>query len=122
MLFTAASFTISTVGTLISVIGLIRQSGDENPRLAGIGWILLFVVGASYLLGIFSLLSPGADLPGILPASSVLPAVLVLLVGAVGTLSCSYLVFLHRWRRWALAGLVIIPVVTIFGVGYRFFY
>jgi len=122
MLFTIASFTMSTVGTLIAVIGFITQSGQKHSRLARLGWVFLVVVGASYLLGMYSLLSPRLGLPGILPANSAMPAVLALLVGAVGTLSCSYLAALHRWRRWALAGVVIIPLVTIIGVGYRPFF
>jgi hypothetical protein len=131
MLFTLASFTMSTVGTLIAVVGLITQSRDGNSRLVKLGWFFFFVIGASYLLGMYSLLRPGSALPGILPASSVLRPALALLVGVVGTFNCSYLAFgptarsmegaagaagYPRWRRWALAGLVVIPLLTVMAV------
>ena len=127
MLFTIASFTMSTVGTLIAVIGFITQFGEKDARLVRLGWVFLFVVGGSYLLGMYSLLRPGSALPGILPASSVLRPALAFLVGVVGTFNCSYLAFGRpvrsmegadhpRWRRWALAGLVIIPLLTVVAV------
>ncbi|MFQ5594282.1 MAG: hypothetical protein ACE5HA_09050 [Anaerolineae bacterium] len=128
MLFTIASFTMSTVGTLIAVIGFITHSREKHSRLARLGWVFLFVVGASYLLGMYSLLRPGSALPGILPAGSLLRPALTVLVGAVGAFNCSYLAFGRstrsaegaagaaghpRWRGWALAGLVIIPLLTV---------
>ena len=131
MLFTIASFTMSTVGTLIAVIGFITQFGEKDSRLVRLGWVFLFVVGGSYLLGMYSLLRPGSALPGILPASSVLRPALAFLVGLVGTFNCSFLAFGptarsmagaagaadHRgWRRWALAGLVLIPLLTVVAV------
>ncbi len=131
MLFTIASFTMSTVGTLIAVIGFITQSGQKHSRLARLGWVFLVVVGASYLLGMYSLLRPGSALPGILPAGSLLRPALAFLVGVVGTFNCSYLAFGRparsvegaagaaghpRWRRWALAGLVVIPLLTVIAV------
>lgn len=122
MLFTAASFTISTVGTVVSVIGLIRQSKNGESGLSRLGWGLLVVVGVSYLLGIVSLLVPPSELPQFLPATSALPATLVVVVGAIGTLNCSYLARVRRWRSWAVAGLVLIPVATVAGVGYYLIY
>ncbi|MBS1251055.1 MAG: hypothetical protein MAG451_00084 [Anaerolineales bacterium] len=118
MLFSAASFTVSTVGTIVSVIGIIRTSDAENPRIARVGWLLLFAVVASYLLGIFALLSPSVGLPGVLPTTSILPAALAVVVGAIGTLNCSYLAAVRQWRGWALAGVALIPVLTIGGVAY----
>lgn len=139
MLFTAASFTVSTVGTIVSILGLIRQSGsDGEARLSKVGWSLLVVVGVSYLLGMFALLSPESELPQLLrTTSTVLPAALLILVGVVGTLNCSYFAFVHvpaaaeregatseqpRWRRWAVAGVVLIPLATAAGAGYYLLY
>lgn len=119
MLFTAASFTVTTIGTLVSVIGIIRASDDDKPALAKVGWILMFAIVVSYVLGIIALLSPAVDLPGILPTTSILPAALAVIVGAIGTLNCSVLLTrARRWRNWALAGVVLIPLVTIAGVAY----
>ena len=117
MLFTAASFTISTVGTLVSVVGLIARSEEPSARLQRLGWLLLAVVLVSYVLGMLSLLTPAYELQGILPATSAVPAVLAVIVGAIGTVNCSYLAGYQRYRRSARAGMVLIPLATVAAVG-----
>lgn len=137
MIFTAASFTISTVATLISAIGFITGSKDKDPRLVRLGWIFLFVIVAAYLVGVISLLSPNSVAATILPPDdSNVPIMLLVAVGIVGTVVSAYLAFKRTrpvraagagtwqypgWRPWALIALVIVPLLTIVGAGYHYF-
>ncbi len=98
---------------------------DSAKKILGVVTGIITLITA--LAGFFKLWQGDAGLVTI--------ALLVLGVGG-GTLGCAYLVFKRtpplviggkgawqypRWRRWALAGLVIIPLLAASGLGYHYY-
>ena len=100
-----------------------RNWPDFIPRLPG--WITGFVAFVTAVVGFIKLLQGDTGLV----------TIALLAIGAGGgTLGCAYLAFKRtwplvigdkrawlypRWRRWALAGLVIIPLLTAGGIVYH---
>ena len=102
-----------------------RNWPDFIPKLPG--WITGFVAFVTAVVGFIKLWQGDTGLV----------TIALLAIGAGGgTLGCAYLAFKRtpplvkggkgtwqypRWRRWALAGMVIIPLLTAGGVGYHLY-
>jgi tetratricopeptide (TPR) repeat protein len=99
---------------------------DFIPKLPG--WITGFITFVSTVVGFIKLWQGDASLV----------TIVLLVVGTGGgILGCAYVAFKRtppmldgsrgtwqypRWRRWAQAGLVMIPLLTAGGVGYRLYW
>lgn len=123
MIFTAASFTVTVIGTAISVLGFILQFEAEGSRYVRAGWFMLLIVGIAYVAGMAAILTPDYPPLVFVPRHTVLVAGLLFGVGLVGTLVSAPLAL--RWRRvaptgrangwvaWGRVGLIVIPLITI---------
>jgi hypothetical protein len=122
MIFTAASFTVTAVGTAISVLGFISESEDAGSRYVRAGWLLLVILGVAYVIGMAALLAPDNPLLMALPQPTLLVTTLLLGVGLAGTLTSASLLRqrraaapgrANRWAAWGRIGLVVIPSLTV---------
>lgn len=123
MIFTAASFTVTVIGTAISVLGFISQVEDEGSRYVRAGWFMLLILGIAYVAGMVAILAPNYPLLVFVPQHSALIAALLVGVGIVGTFASAILA--RRWRRvppagrtgrwvaWGRLGLILIPLFTM---------